>query len=107
MQSIYRFIGVSDTFTQSAALQFGASGVPKSRIVHNGLKILNNPSLKFFIRQIFPEKFRQKVFVSIHNKNVEKPPLPEAAKLRLIKEFRKDINQLEKLIRRDLSGWLM
>ena len=104
-QSIFRFLGVDDSFAPDTSLRHNVSGMPKSRAL---LTLLGKPNpLKTALRPFVPERLRERIFVNLKTRNLsEAPPMPEEARVELTEAYREDVLKLQDLIGRDLSGWL-
>lgn len=104
IQSIYRFIGVDDSF------------VPDMSKHHNISGIIKNPILRFLWtkthpvrRMIWPrpsKKLRTRISAFFRNLEMERPELPAETRQQLINIYRNDILKLQDIIQRDLSIWL-
>jgi hypothetical protein len=81
-------------------LHFFHSMLTKSNISRSFLRILSKPFISF--------DTRQKIRNSLIGFNLKKykPPLTEEVRKKLLNTYRDDILRLQKLINRDLSGWL-
>lgn len=111
MQDIIKFIGVDTPFEFKTEAVFNESGTPKSEWLHklivhdHGLKRhITRPILK----ALLPYAWRDKIRKTIRNQNFKKSELkinPETQQM-LKDYYRNDIQQLAKLINRDLSAWL-
>jgi hypothetical protein len=104
-QDIFRFLGVDDAFEPDTSLRHNASGIPRSRALHELVKRPN--VVKSFLKPLLPEGARKRLSVNVQNWNLEKaPPLPGEVRREFAQTCREDILALQDLIGRDLSGWL-
>jgi hypothetical protein len=104
MRSIFRFLGVDETFVPDTYLRHNVSGTPRSRALHT-LISQSNP-VKHAVRPLFPDAVRKRAFARLHDANlIPPPPMPEDARRELTEAYREDIAELQYLIGRDLSGW--
>ena len=103
---IYRFLDVDETFRPDMSMRYGATGIPKSRLLHRAINRLTKPGPgKTFLRPFVPLSLRR--FISeIRNKNLVKPPLDPEIRQEWMELYREDILKLQDLIGRDLSPWL-
>lgn len=109
-RDIYAFLGVDATFQPTTDVKFAKSGVPQNRRLH---QMLAHPSkLKKTIKQSLPKgvvvqlrKTLGPLRTRLANRNLVKPEMPPEARVVLSDMYRDDIEQLEELLRRDLSSW--
>lgn len=104
-QTVYRALGIDATFVPDVSLRHRATGFPKLQWLHQFIQNSDHP-LRRWSRYVLPERFRDWVLTKVKNTNLEKPPIPEAARTRLAHVYREDIRQLEDLLDRDFSDWL-
>jgi len=105
IQRIFDFLEVDPTFNPDVSLRHNVTGVPRSRWLHKFLR--EEHPIKSWIRPIFSEDFIVRMLVTIRNLNLNKPELTEYSRNALLEMFRDDIRQLQTLINRDLSNWLV
>ncbi|MBL7116118.1 MAG: sulfotransferase [Kiritimatiellae bacterium] len=100
----YRFLGVSDAFEPDARRRYNVSGT----FSHPVAKRMWEASLavRDAIRPCLPRRLRHSAFVSL-TRLMKKEAFPEEMRSRLMQLYRQDILELQELIGRDLSGWLM
>ncbi|MBA2713838.1 MAG: sulfotransferase [Rubrobacteraceae bacterium] len=105
-RDVFRFLEVDDTFMPDISLRYNVSGVPRSAALQTFLS-KPNPA-KDVLKLFLSEKLRQRIAVSLENRNIAGPPPPldPGVRKELVDLYREDILNLEKLIGRDLSGWL-
>jgi hypothetical protein len=109
IRDIFRFINVDDTFIPNISIRPNVSGRIRSRLAYdltNRLFLKPNP-LKWLSRQLLPEKIRWRFTTRLRNLNIDKEPFPEEIRAKLVPLFTSDITQLQGLIGRDLSRWLV
>ena len=105
VQDAYRFLGVDDSFVPDLT-RMNVSGVPKNRLLHNLLTRDNQ--LKTLAKAVIPKSFRKGLSRNIKNKNLgAKPVMSTETRNQLTEFYRDDIVQLQQLINRDLSHWLV
>lgn len=101
---IFDFIGVERLEIEKAA-KANPSGVPKSKVLVNLLR--KNKALKKTVN-LLPERTKHKLLAKrdkAMSSLMKKDELNSETRARLISFFKEDINQLEKIIDRDLSSW--
>jgi hypothetical protein len=108
LQDAFRFLGVDDSFVPDVSLRRNVSGYPKHKTVD---KLLTKPSLiKDAVKIYLPARLRwrlSKAFDDLKTRNlVEPPPVQPEVRRQLIGVYREDVLKVQKLIHRDLSGWL-
>lgn len=109
-QSIYRFLGVEDTFVPDASAKHNPAGVPKNKFactMIRGIDITASLFLETFTSasKIYPlaSKLRQRIQSRIVAKP---PPIDPEIRRELMEGYTEDILKLQDLIERDLSMWL-
>ncbi|MEM8502897.1 MAG: sulfotransferase domain-containing protein [Cyanobacteria bacterium P01_D01_bin.1] len=101
VQDACRFLNIEDTFTPDLTHR-NVSAIPKNMALQN-LLIKDNP-LKTLVRPFIPVGLRK----SIRSQNLKKKPaLSPDIRQALIADYREDILQLQALIQKDLSSWLV
>ena len=104
-QSMFRFLGVDDTFVPDVSLRHNVSGIPKSKALQ--VFISRRNPLKALLKPLLPDKLRRRGLVHLQSRNVSgPPPLEEEIRKELVDLYREDILKLQNLIGRDLSQWL-
>ena len=109
LQDTFRFLGVDDSFVPDVSLRRNVSGYPKYKTLD---KFLSRPSLvKDALKVYLPAGLRwrlSKAFDDFKTRNLVQPPAvqPEIRR-QLVGVYREDILQVQELIQRDLSGWLV
>jgi hypothetical protein len=113
LNEICNFLEVATGFDFQKPIKSNTSGRPnpksKSIRVFNSLFMGENIVKKIF-RYILPKSVRQSIFDSakkqLFDANLKKEKINPETKKSLITYFKSDIQELEKLINRDLSHWL-
>lgn len=101
---IYRFLGVDPDFVADTSVKPNASGVPKNQLLG---RLLLQPNLfKRTVKPLLPERLRYELSQRLNQRLLEKPPLSEETRKRLLSGYKNDILTLQDLIGRDLSVWL-
>ncbi len=106
-RELFEFLGVDASFQPSAGEHArNTSALPKSRRLHNAL---TKPSiLRSLVRGVTPRRLRVTglKWVGARRKTIKPPGITPDERSRLIEGYREDIELLESLIGRSLTGWL-
>ncbi len=111
--SVFRFLGVDDSFVPDTSARHNAARVPKNAVSRAIIKGMNGafpvakkiiPSSSVRVKDQWDFKVRQLVNSKILAK--EPPPLDPTLRAELLEGYREDILRLQDLIGRDLSLWL-
>ena len=114
IKEMYQFLEVDDSFKPDTSLRHNVSGKIKNKFVNK--LIGQNSILKGGAEKIAPSLMKKvkssytlkKIVSNLRQKNLEKPPLKEDTRIRLINEVYKDeILNFQDLIQKDLSNWLV
>ena len=105
MQDMFEFLEVDKNFTPNMSDKPNISGIPRNQYLQAFLRQPN--SLKTAIKPLIPKKLYQTAVNKIMKYNLSKPSLDPEIKKQLSLVFEEDILQLESLISRDLSAWLI
>ena len=104
-QSIFRFLGVDDAFVPDTSRRHNVARIPRSRALQTFIEKPN--PFKNVLRPFLPQGLRKRIALNLRNRNLAKPPpMPEGVRERLTEAYREDILKLQKLVGRNLSGWL-
>ena len=105
IQDIFKFIGVTETFTPNIYTKYNLSGTPKSKLLNN---FLNKQNIaKTVLKKVIPPQMRSQLAANLQSKNLQKlPQLSPEVKQELTQLYREDILKVQQLIDRDLSSWL-
>jgi hypothetical protein len=110
--SLFDFLGVDRSFRPATDVVYNQSGFVKNQFKNrlvgpNGLVIKSAKALlPFFVKWAKKTPYFEKKLNNIRAANLSKPKLSTEMKKRLTNEvYKEDIQQLEKLIQRDLSHW--
>jgi len=108
MRDLCTFLKIDPSFEFSLEDRFNISGRPKHKWINS--MVLSRSLPKRIVKAILPADFRQKFFESAKNKiyayNLRNEKLNPETRKRLVEYYRDDIENLEKLLNRDLSKWL-
>lgn len=99
-----RFVGVDDRFVPEFKVRNQGGAMKNERLGHWFERLKTN-RLRQSLDPLVPGWVRARLR-DARAKNLEAPPpMPEAVKRRLGQYYRDDIDQLERLLQRDLSAW--
>ncbi|MFN8492869.1 MAG: sulfotransferase domain-containing protein [Caldilineaceae bacterium] len=104
LRDIYRFLEVDDT----AVIEPPRANITPSYRYHGLQRFLDEPNRpRQWLEQILRGRWRARVYASLRRYNRRTlPPLDARTRRELTERYRSDIEQLQTLIRRDLSHWL-
>jgi len=106
LMKIYEFLEIDNHFIPLLALHNPAK-TPRSKILQGFLTKMPAPlphRLKVFL---YKKGFHKAYFRDLNSKLFKPPPLDSRIRRKLIDIYRGDILQLQDLLQRDLSSWLM
>lgn len=104
IRDIFSFLEVDHCFVPDIAYRANKTGIPKNEFLHR----LLTPRINPFTRRIAPY-LPESIYIylaNLRNRNLIKPPLDPNLRKELTEIFREDVLRLQKLINRDLAGWL-
>jgi hypothetical protein len=105
VQDCFDFLGVERGVSLSTSMRYNVTGLPRNPALH---AILTKPSrLKQLLATLLPSRVRRQAKERVRGWNLAKPEVPREVRSRLTAEYREDILELQDLIGRDLSGWLV
>jgi hypothetical protein len=109
LEDLFIFLDVDPNFKPDISSRPNVSGFPKNEWFDNFLQklFLDDNLLKRISQDLFPTAFRKRVTSKIRRASLEKRAMPLETRKKLAKIFSEDIHQLENLINRDLSHWLL
>jgi hypothetical protein len=107
VQHMFDFLGVAPDFTPDVSLRYNVSGTPRSRLLHAALARPN--SVKDVLKGLLPATARRHVRAKLMAQNIRPsaPPLAADTRRHLVNLYHDDVLELEALIERDLSHWLV
>lgn len=105
IQDVFRFIGVDDSFKPNTQKRHNISGIPKNLILHRFLT--QSHPIKETLKPLLPQKMRKQLTGELRDKNLSKPMLSTEDRQSLLPIFGDEILNLQNLIQRDLSAWLV
>jgi hypothetical protein len=108
LRDAFGFLEVDDSFVPDVSVRRNVSGYPKHKSLDSFLR--RPSSVKNALKKYMPAKARRhlsEAFDILKARNLdEPPPMQPEVRRQLIKTYRQDILRLQKLVCRDLSGWL-
>lgn len=105
VQDIFAYLGVDASFEPDMTMK-NVSGIPKN-VALQRLLTRQNP-LKTVGKALLPKQFRKSLSDKVQRQNLSgKPTLKPETRAELLELYRDDIQQLQVLIDRDLSAWLV
>lgn len=102
LSDLYRFLGVNDGFTQDTDLRLNAAGIPRSRRLQEFLQ--KQERLKWVLDPLISSRLKRRL-LGLQSRNLSRPTIPPEVRRDLIGRYREDVEQLERLIQRDLTAW--
>jgi hypothetical protein len=105
LADLFDFLGVDPLFRPDVSIRYNPSGLGRSP----GLQRLlgRRHPMKDAFKALVPERWAHGVIARLQHATLERPAMRPETRARLIEGYHDDIRQLEKLIRRDLSHWLV
>ena len=109
LQDIFRFLNVDETFVPDMRVKANVSGVQKSKVAYRLINsFFNRPNpVRYISRRVIPEDRRWLFTTTVRNRNLTRASMPSEIRRELTEYYRDDILQLQDLIDRDLSHWLV
>jgi hypothetical protein len=113
-QSVFRFVGVDDSFVPDTSSKHNPASVPKNEAARLAIRFMNAtfPVVRKIVasapvvRKIVPSAYKVRQLANRRILTEESPPLDPEVRARLMEGYREDILRLQELIGRDLSAWL-
>jgi hypothetical protein len=105
MEKIYTFLDIKNPVKVEEKIEANPSGVPKSKFV---TALIRSKRFKKILKQITPSKalpIFQKMKDSLLKKSIVKPKISEQDNQYLREFFRKDIEQLERILNKNFNSW--
>lgn len=112
MAEFYQYLGVNKQFRPNTARKAQVAKIPKNKTINNLLKknnILRNTATNI-LKTVMPVEARQKLrerLIDLNSQHKKQVPLSPEERQQLIELYREDILQLQDLVGRDLSSWLI
>ena len=106
LKDILNFLEVDNTFIPNTSVKHNISGIPQNKLIQSWLYEKN--IIKKVVKPFLPQKLRKEIFIKLKNQQkLHKPELSSEVRQQLLPFFREDILELQELIGKDLSGWLV
>lgn len=112
MREMYQYLEVDDTFIPNTNRKAQVAKVPKNQTVNNLLQrknLLRNTAASI-MKTVMPVETRQKLrdrLINFNSQAKQEAPLSKEERQQLIELYREDILNLQDLVGRDLSTWLL
>jgi len=104
IRQLFDFLKVDDNFLPDLSARHNTSGIAKNKVIGQWLNVLQRSSkINRIIKVLIPYKLREKLKKSFYTQL----PMTDAARKTLDAIFQEDVIQLQTLINRDLSDWLI
>ena len=112
MQSIYQYLGVNDEFVPNTTRKAQVAKIPKNKTINNLLNRKNilRSTTASILKKVMSVETRQQLrdrLINLNSQTKKAVPLSAEDRQQLIELYREDILQLQDLVGRDLSKWLM
>lgn len=104
LQSIFAFLGVDDGFVPDMSVRHNWNDQPQNTELLS--LMTGHERLKCWLKRWLPTAVRHRLRDPLQHRHSPAPPFDPALRQKLIQLYRSDIEQLQKLIDRDLSHWL-
>lgn len=106
IKKICKFLGLEYIDNMEIKNKVNSSGKPKNKLAKRANDFLfSNSSIISIIKKFIPKKQREKIKLKIKGWLHKKYDMPEVFKKKLTKLYKSDIEQLEKLLNRNLNIW--
>lgn len=102
---IFYFLGVDHTFVPDVSVRHNVSGVPRSAWVHRIMTGTGRTRNGF--KSVLPAWLRRRLKDLYTQRGLARAPLAPEVRGCLVETYKSDIQQLQVLIKRDLSAWLV
>jgi len=112
MRDLYQVIGVDADFEADVSQRSQTAQVPKNAAVNSFLKTQNpvRSAVASGLKLVMPTEARQKLrnrLIKLNSSGKEVAPLTPEDRAALVNLYREDVLQLQDLLNRDLSAWLI
>ncbi len=104
LRDIFSFLEVDPDVRIDHDVRHNISGIPRNRALHQ--LVNRNKKLRQNLKRVLPHWLTKRLAHGFNRRNLVRETLPNSLYNALTEEYRDDILALEKLIDRDLSGWL-
>ncbi len=108
-EEIFSFLEVDPQFKVDQTIQYNKSGVPRSRVIHHFFRKDNKlrKAIQPLTHLLIPPNIRKRLFYKFQSQNLKKMEIDPETYKKLNVVFKNDIIQLQRIINKDLSGWLV
>jgi len=104
MKEVCKFLGISHSFYEGYNFKkHNFSGVPKNRVLSDWIN--RKHPIKNLFKKLTPNSMLQRIKRTINNMNLAKENMDAEIQIRLRQFYKNDIEQLEDMIKIDLSQW--
>jgi len=104
VQDLYMALGVDGGFKPDVSLRFNISGIPEKKWLHS---LINRPNLlKNLVSPLLPITFRKNLGKKFLDSNLKKSEIDSSTYEKLLNLYQRDIERLQALIKKDVTGWL-
>lgn len=104
-QDIFRFLNVDDTFVPDMSVRHNESKLARSRALQ---VFLTEPrAAKNLFKTFIPSRWSRRIGDRLRSRNLTRPPLSAELRRQLTEVYREDIKELQDMLGRDLSHWLV
>ena len=104
IQGLFEFLGVDPGYVPNLQGRHNKGGLPRNRWLHK--QMLQRSGWRGTVLKYTPKPLRRLGRWAYYNNLKHPGPMPDDARRRLIDLYRPDIEKLQGLIGKDLSGWL-
>ena len=101
---VFEFLGVDPGYVPNLQGRHNKGGLPRNRWLHK--QMLQRSGWRGTVLKYTPKPLRRLGRWAYYNNLKHPGPMPDDARRRLIDLYRPDIEKLQGLIGKDLSGWL-
>lgn len=108
MHEIFEFLEVHTNLDVNTNMEYNVSGMPKNQLLHNSLQSETwlRKAVRPIARAIFPsQEARSSAVAWLSRKNIDKMSIGPVIEEELYEYFKPDVEQLEGLLKVDLSSW--
>jgi sulfotransferase family protein len=107
LSDVYRFLGVDDRFQPDTSRRYNVAGINRSHRVQRFLDGFPRP-VRSTTAALVTRRVTRRLYWTLRDWNTKPPPpLPRGARSRFLPFVRDDVLELQDLIGRDLSAWLL
>ncbi|GAC1401873.1 MAG: sulfotransferase [Chloroflexota bacterium] len=106
LEDLFGFLDVDDQFAPDTKTRYNVSRVPKNRALHTFAG--GEYPVKTVLKALLPGSPRRALKARVMQRNLTSPtPMKREVRQELIEVFRAEVRELEQVIGRDLSHWLL